>query len=383
MNKYRVLGLRSMAPAIAMTIAMALAASACHHEPEESQENALVVAGESVKFSGDKLPPSLDVAPVSVRSGGTITLSGRVVWNEDRTVRVFTPFSGHVTRILVQLGDTVAAEQPLAMLESPDYGVAQADHHKALAAQKLAARSLLRVRDLHDHGVVAEKDVQQAEADAAAAEAEEQRTEHLLKVFGGSNEVVDQKLVLRSPIAGVVVERTINPGQELRPDQGGPAQFVVTDPTSLWLLLDAREDDVAMLRPGGRFKFHIGSYANEAFEGVIVRVADFVDPTTRTIKVLAKTLNPDRRLRGDLFLTADIPVTGASAPQAPASAVFLFGDKHFAFVRDGGSFVRRQVEVGPEHDGSVPILAGVKAGDVLVTQGVLYLQQTLLAHAAS
>jgi cobalt-zinc-cadmium efflux system membrane fusion protein len=361
---------------------LAVTLSACHREPEERTQSTLVIEGESIKFVGGKLPPSLAIAPVSVTNGGTISLSGRVVWNEDRTVRVFTPFSGHVTRILAQPGDTVTVGQPLAMLESPDYGAAQADHRKALAANKLAAGNLQRVRDLCEHGVLAEKDLQQAEADAAAAAAEQQRTEHLLRVFGGSNAVVDQKLTLRSPIAGVVVERSINPGQELRPDQGGPPQYVITDPTTLWLLLDAREDDVAMLQSGCRFTFHIGSHDNDTFEGVIERVADFVDPATRTIKVLAKADNPDRRLKGDLFLTANIPVAGAAEPQAPASAIFLLGDKHFAFVRDGESFVRRQVEVGPEQSGSVPILAGVKAGDVLVTQGVLYLQQTLLAHAA-
>ena len=155
-------------------------------------------------------------------------------WNEDRTVRIFTPFAGRVSSILVQPGDNVKQGQTLAVIASPDFGQAQAETRRAQGEFALAKQNLARMRDLHEHGVAAAKDLNAAEADFARAESECKRTEARLKLYGGGSEI-DQTYALKSPLAGVVVEKNINPGQELRPDQmtsNAPALFVITNPAS-------------------------------------------------------------------------------------------------------------------------------------------------------
>jgi len=361
---------------LAAPLSLALLCAGCHSDPQDTPGPVVHVTGHALSFVPAP-PPGISTEPVSVTDRADLVVPGRLVWNEDRTVRIFSPFAGHVVQILARLGDQVAAGQPLAVLSSPDYGTAQADFRKARAALALTRQALDRTRDLKTHGVASMREVEQAQADEEAAEAEAQRAQNVLRLFSDKGDGVNEHLVLRSPIAGVVVERAINPGQEIRPDTATQPQFVVTDPTALWVQLDARESDLPLLRPGLDLTLRVGSYSDRSFKGQVTRVSDYIDPTTRTMKVLGKVDNPLRLLKGEMFVTATVPIAASPHPQAPAMAVFLDGEKHYAFVQDGDSFIRREVEVGSETGGFIPILSGVKAGDKVVTQGALFLQQML------
>lgn len=356
----------------------ALCVAACkQHAPEEDPIGHIKIYETTVSFGANGTPPSIATQLASTSAESLLSLPGRLVWDEDQTVRVFSPFSGRVSKIVAQLGDHVATGAPLALLNSPDYGAAQADFQKAVANRVLTEHAVQRAHDLFAHGVVAQKDVEQAEADVAAANAEAQRTERVLRTFNDSGDSVTQLLTLRSPINGVVVERAINPGQEIRPDQTNAAPFVITNPNSLWIQLDARETDLSQLKQGAKFTFRVATYPNDTFDGTIIRVADFVDPVTRTIKVLGQVDNHDRRLKGEMFATATLTISDTPQPEALASAVLLLGDKHYVFVRKGDVFERREVTVGNEQAGRVTILSGLKPSDLVVTDGALYLQTLL------
>ena len=288
-----------------------------------------------------------------------------------KTVRVFPQVGGRVQRIAVDVGNPVKIGQPLAILSSPDYGQALADARKARADAQVAAQALERSRVLREAGVIAEKDWQQAEATAIAARAEAERAGRRVAGLGGEG---DGSYALRSPLAGSVVERNLNPGQEFRPDQSGPPLFVVTDPSSLWIQVDASEADLARLRKGEPLLIETRQYPGERFTGVIRHVADFVDPNTRTIKVRGEVPNPDRRLKGEMFVNALVELEATAALRVPASAVFLFGDKRYVFVEEAAGRYRKQaVEAGTEREGQIDILSGLKAGDKVVAEGSLHL----------
>ena len=348
----------------------------CHHDDAQNDEPSSV-EGNVVHFGKNNVPPMIEAAAVGSTENTSVSLSGRIVWDEDRTVRLFSPFSGRVDSISVKLGDHVRKNQPLAVLESPDYGSAQTDYRKAIAAQHLANANLQRARDLFNHGVIAEKELQQTQSDAAAADADAERTARLMNQFSDDGNEIDQHMVLRSPLDGVVVERAINPGQELRNDQSGPPVFVITDPRHVWLELDAHEIDLPSLRPGKSFAFKTGIDTKNSFHATVFRIADFVDPTSRTIKLIARANNDSGQLKGEMFVTAQIPAEHQAQPEVPATAVYLLGNQHYAFVKDGDDFVRREVSVANEDHEHVVILAGLKPGEHVVNQGALFLQQIL------
>jgi len=358
----------------------AVLSAGCDNTVKTEAPPAAKVSGESIVFPPDSPQlSSLASEAAAQREAAAATLNGRLTWNEDKTVRIYTPFAGRVSRISAQPGDKVQQGQTLAVIASPDFGQAQADARRAEGDYALAQQNLARVKDLHANGVAPAKDLNSAEAEYARSESELQRNRARLQLYGGGTQV-DQSYALKSPLAGVVVEKNINPGQELRPDQmgGSPALFVITDPSYLWVMLDAGEKDLPGLHVGKIVKIRVPVYPDATFDARITAVADFLDPTTRTIKVRASLDNSNRMLKGEMFVTATLNDESVRVLQVPSRAVFFQGGSHFLFVDSGqGTYTRRQVKVGDVHNGYITITSGLEPGQKVVSEGALLLQQML------
>ena len=359
---------------------LACCLGACEKNKEAPAENSAKITGVTITFPADS-PQLKNIQTIKVEAPQQreLQVPGRLVWDEDRTVRIFTPFAGRVTRIIAKVGDRVNAGQAIAELTSPDFGQAQADARKAHADLAAKTAQLARLKELTDAGVAAGKDLQQATSDQQSADAEFRRATARLSLFGDVSKV-DQRFVLKSPITGVVVERTVNPGQELRPDQPTAPQFVVTDPTSLWVQLDANEADLKNLNAGTTFFLTTSQYPDDTFAAELRQVADFIDPVTRSLKLRGAVTNADRRLKAEMFVTARILLPKGDSPMVADKAVFLDGVRSFVFVKTApGSFTRRSVRVGSSYGSALPVLAGLKEGEEAVVSGALYLQQMLVA----
>ncbi|MFM8576970.1 MAG: efflux RND transporter periplasmic adaptor subunit, partial [Limnohabitans sp.] len=233
----------------------------------------------------------------------TVELPARIVWNEEKTQRIYPAFAGRVGRIAADVGQRVRAGQVLAELASPEFGAAQADTTRTQADARLAQQNLQRQRELFEGGVLARKDLEQAEAEAARSQAEAARAQARTRLYGSAADV-NQQLTLRADIAGTVVERNINPGQELRPDNMAAPLFTVSDPSSLWVQIDAQEADLPDLRPGARVALVVPSLAQEPVQATVQAVTDQIDPLSRTIKVRATVANPQRLLKNEMLARA-------------------------------------------------------------------------------
>ena len=345
--------------------------AACSHS-EEGPKTALVKAeGERLTLTEPDKVSFLKFATVEAEKEGELRLPGRLVWNEDRTVRVLPQLGGRVLKIAVDLGASVKAGQTLAVLGSGEYGDAQADARKAMADLHVAEQAETRSKELREAGIIAEKDWQQTQADALRARAEADRAKRRLATLGGDG---DGSYALKSALTGIVVERNVNPGMEFRPDQAAAPLFVVTDPSSLWLQLDAAEDDLRYLKAGERLEIAVKQFPDERFEGIIRRVADFVDPQTRTIKVRCEVPNASRRLKAEMFVHALVRIPAGNALVIPSSAAVLQGEQRYVLLEEGkNSFRRQRVELGPERDGRVEVRSGLKVGDRVVVEGNLSL----------
>jgi len=320
---------------------------------------------------------TISSVPIEPRRDMTLRFNGRLVWNEDRTVRVFAPFAGRVRSIAARPGDRVKAGQALAVLAAPELGSAQAEARKAEQDHALAQKSLARVDELYRAGVSPAKDLQAAQADMARTAAERARTAARLKLYD-QTDAVDQTLALRTPIAGVVVERNLNPGQEVRPDQGDKALFVVSDPMHLWFLLDVAEKDIGRISSGTEVSIAATALAEDRVKGRIAQVADFVDPQTRTVKVRGAIAGSDPRLKGEMYVVAELRVPAPGGYLVPAAAVYLRGEQHYVFVDEGnGRYARRAVVPGPLTDGYQVVVQGLAATDRVVVDGSLLLERLL------
>jgi cobalt-zinc-cadmium efflux system membrane fusion protein len=350
----------------------------CREEPKREEAPSARVEAGRVVFPPDS--PQIAILTTEIVVAATpaiVRIPGRLVWDEERTARVYPGFTGRVVKILAKPGDTASVGQPLALVASPEFGQAQAEARKEAADLALAEQSLARLRDLVANGVAPKKDLYAVEAEYARARAAFTRARDRVKLYGGG-EAVDSTFALRSPIEGTVVERSINPGQELRADSMGnaPALFVVTDPSRLWLQLDATERELSLLRPGQEVRLNVTAYPDDAFTAHIDSVADFVDPQTRTIRVRGSVRNPRRKLKGEMFVTADLEGPPRIGFMVPAKAVFLSGSRNFVFVQEApGRYARTEVHTAGEQEGTVLAIAGVHEGQRVVVHGNLFLQQ--------
>jgi cobalt-zinc-cadmium efflux system membrane fusion protein len=336
-----------------------------------------IVQGEQLRFpAGHPQLALLETASAKSASNITIELPARLVWHEERTQRIYPAFAGRVLALHADIGQSVQVGQVLATLASPEFGAAQAETAKALADAQVAERALTRHQTLFDADVISRKELDMTEADALRAKAELARAQARTRMYGSANGV-NQQLGLASTIRGVVVERNLSAGQEVRPDQGGPgnqALFVVSDPSVLWVQIDARESDTESLRPGTKVSLTLPNFPGQSFEAKVSATGDFIDSTTRSIKVRAVIDNSKRLLKAEMLGTARLERKLAAGVLVPASAVQLLGVTHWAYVQiEPGVFEPRRVKLGYEGSEEVLIVDGVKAGELVVKENSLLL----------
>ena len=353
--------------------------AACGEKEKEAPPQIKVERHSVVIFpAGSQQTAAIVSVPIEQRREMAVKFNGRLVWNEERTVRVFAPFAGRVTQIAVRPGDRVSKGQTLAVLAAPEFGAAQSEARKAEQDYQLAQKNLARVQELQAAGVAPAKDLQTAQADLARTRAERERTLAKLKLYGTASSV-DQTLQLKTSIDGVVVERNLNPGQEVRPDsQGDKALFVVSDPTQLWFLLDVAEKDIGLVKPGTEVRLQSTSLGDDDVRGKVSHVADLVDPQTRSVKVRGTVDATDPRLKAEMFIVGKIKVAAPGGFVVPARAVYLRGEQHYAFVDLGnGRYERRAVKLGPLAGGNQVVMEGLGATDKVVVEGSLLLERIL------
>ena len=336
-----------------------------------------IVQGEQLRFpAGHPQIALLGTVAAKPAESITIELPARLVWNEERTQRIYPAFAGRVLSLNADIGQSVNAGQVLATLASPEFGAAQADTAKAMADAQVADRALARHQTLFEADVISRKELDSTEAEALRARAEQARAQARTRMYGSAQNV-NQQLGLAATVKGVVVERNLSAGQEVRPDQGGPgnpALFVVSDPSVLWVQIDAREADIASLQPGTKISLALPNYPDQNFEAKIAATGDFIDSNTRAIKVRAVVDNAKRLLKAEMLGTAHFERKLGAGVLVPASAVQLRGIEHWTYVQtEPGVFEPRLVKLGYEGTQEVLIVSGVKGGEQVVKENSLLL----------
>jgi len=323
----------------------------------------------------------LKVEPAQEGAFASNRLTGRLAWNDDVTARIYPPVSGRIIEIIAQPGQRVAAGDVLAKIISPDFGQAQLAAHKAKTDLQRAERTLARVRELYDHKAAPRKDLEAAEAEYANAFSEKERSLATLALYGGdvNDASVTAVFSLKSPVNGIVVERAINPGREVRSEQVGENPlFIISDPTKLWLFLDVTESDAALLKVNQKVHVRARNAPDDVLSGRIENISAGLDAATRTIKALCTVNNPDGKMRAEMFVTAEVDADPTPRVNVSSNAIFLKNNQSYLFVETApGEFQRRAIRIGRETSGRTVILEGLSSGESVVIDGVLLLQSLL------
>jgi membrane fusion protein, heavy metal efflux system len=309
---------------------------------------------------------------------------GKIGVNGDRATPVISPYSGRVTRVIAGLGDTVKAGAPLATVEASEFVQAQNDLKVAAAQVKLARINETRKHALYDAKGGSLQDWQQAQADLASAETALNAVRNRLQIFGKtpvdianleSLQAMNPVATIVAPLAGVVVDRQVGPGQYLQ--AGGAPVFTIADPSSVWLLANVREADSGSVNLGQPVEVRVLAYPKRIFKARVTYVAAVVDPVTHRLPVRAEIDNHDLALKPEMFATFRIVTSGATeSPAVPAAAVVYEGAAAHVWVVAGDGLVAyRAIRTGRSDDGLVEVLDGLKIGERIVTKGGLFIDQ--------
>lgn len=336
-----------------------------------------------VRFAADD--PQLSFLKVAAIDEQALPLAepvaGRIAYDEERTSRIASPVLGRVTAQYVEIGDSVRAGQALAELDSPDLASAQADARKADADEERKRLALARSKQLLDADVLARKDYENADADLRQADAEARRARQRIANLHADS-AIDGRFRLRAPIAGVVADKQINPGQEVRPDQANPL-LVISDLRRVWALADVPERVAVQLRPGQPVALETDAWPGATFRGTIARIGVAVDPATRRVQVRCALDNADNRLKPDMFARiAFVRAEGTRGLPVPNTALVTEGLYNYVFVeRAPGTFEKRRVHVALGGAAQSWIDAGLAPRERIVTEGALLLGAESANHA--
>lgn len=329
---------------------------------------------------------TLTVESVGVHGFASEELTdGKIAVNGDRTTPLYSPYSGRVVRVIAGLGDTVKKGAPLATVEASEFVQAQNDLATAVAQLKLTRINETRKHALYEAKGGSLQDWQQAQADLTAAETAMHSVRNRLKILGKTDEqidaleaahTIDAAATLTAPIAGVVVDRQVGPGQYLQAGSGTPV-FTIADASSVWLLANVREAESGSVRLGQLMEVHVPAYPKHAFVGRVSYVAALVDPVTHRLPVRAEIENRDGALKPEMFANFRIVTSATSdSPSIPEAAVVYEGDAaHVWLVAGDGLLAYRAIRTGRHDDGLVEVLEGLKPGERVVTKGGLFIDQ--------
>jgi cobalt-zinc-cadmium efflux system membrane fusion protein len=310
--------------------------------------------------------------------------TGTVDWDANHTTQAITQVNGPISRLLVDTGAVVAADQPLLYVASPDVASAVATYKKARNHLDFARKTLDRSKDLLDHKVIAQKDLEAAEQDYNDANAEVENDLQALKIFGVTQQEIDQaqnqgaainpQLAVRSPIAGVIVQKLVTPGLLIQ--AGTTACFTISDMSTVWVWGHIYDRDLEAMRIGDTVELTNAAF-HQTFSGTVNYIGSLLDPATRTTPVRIVTKNTAGLLKKDLFVDAVIHTKSGHVVLAVPTSAILRTDDNLPFVYvevEPGKFAQRLVTLGVEQGADTELVSGVKEHEKIVAEGAVFLQ---------
>ena len=380
--------------AAAMVVALSLLESACSRGEATNMKVAPSMnstADPTVDLSPSQLN-SIKIEPVrSYAFPVEKEAVGNIDYDEDLSVQVFPTYQGTIIKTFVELGAEVHKDQPLYTIKSPDLIQAESNLIGAAATYELTTKELVRAKDLYTTGVgVPQRELEQAISDQQTADGALKAAHDAVLVFGKTNAEIDQMiasrkvdpaLVVRSPITGKVTYKVAQPGFLVQPGNP-PAPYSVADVNLKWMLANVPESDSGFFHVGQPVAVKTLAYDGRVFKGKVSKIYETVDPNTHRVTIRSEISDPKNDLRpgmlANFVIRVDAPV---EATAIPANGVVREPDGTMGawVTTDRRTFTEKVIKVGLRNDGRVQILDGLQRGELVVSDGAVFLSNMLQA----
>jgi len=307
-------------------------------------------------------------------AASTLSVTGVVSPDVSRTVPVISLASGRVVEIKARLGDTVKKGQVLLRVQSADIATAFADYRKAVADEALVGKQAERAQILYDKGAISLNDFQVAQdADAKARVDVETALEHL-RVLGVDKDHPSGVADIVAPVSGVITDQQVTNASGVQ-GLSSTNPFTISDLSSVWILCDVYENDLANVHMGEKAEIRLNAYPDKLLVGKINNIGSILDPGLRTAKVRIEVANPEKLMRIGMFVTATFHGQKKERYVAvPATAILHLHDRDWVYVPvGGGKFRRAEVSAGANLPNKMQeIRAGVEAGQDVIASALVF-----------
>jgi len=305
-----------------------------------------------------------------------LSASGVVKAIPNNYAQIASPFAGRIIKSFIKLGQRVAVNAPIFEISSPLFFEAGKAYYQSKQEMQLAEKNLRRQQDLLKNGVGIQKDMEEAEVAYELSKRDYENSIASLNVYHVNPDemVLGQPLVVRSPIAGEVIEDNIVIGQYLREDATPVA--LVAELSKVWVVGQLKEKDINNVHESDEVEISVGGIPGLVIHGIVYHISEMLDETTRSVEVFIECENPGHNLKPGMYATAQFSEKADNSILIPASAVLQLEESSYVFVKiNGNRYLKRLIETSGTDNDRLILKSGLKADEQIVTEGAFYLTE--------
>jgi len=356
-------------------LASALLMVACGNNNATIEVKELVFEGDTIVITEDSpILKQIFVEKVSFQDfSAEFRTVGTVRPVSGNLAEIAPPFAGRVVKSYIKLGHKVSINSPIFEINSSDFNEAVKLYFTTQSANDVAQKNYSRQKELAAHGVVAQKDLEQAQSEADIAGREFEQAKAGLGIFNIDINFLQmgQPLKVVSPISGEIVKSNITIGSYVKEDS--EPLVVVADLSKLWVAALVKEKYFGVIKQGDRVEIYTDAHPNKIIWGTIYYIGEMLDEESRSLEVIVECNNKDRELKLGMFCETQFLSSPIKAIILPATAIMQEQDNDFVYVEVAkGKFVRRNVEIESVKNGNVRIISGISEAESVVVNGGIY-----------
>lgn len=329
------------------------------------------------KFTlSDSLYHTLEIDTVrECQVENSITLNGKITFNQDNVVQLFPMVSGKISDIRVMLGDYVRKGQVLAVIRSSEMAGYNSNLVNAQTGLEVAKKELDATSDMYKSGLSSQKDYLSAQAAYQQAVAELARIKEVIQINGGG---AQGNYIVKTPIDGFVVEKNVTNNMDIRGDNATDL-FTISDLKNIWVIANVYESNIADVNLGDSVNITTLSYPDKIFRGKVDKILNVLDPVNKVMKVRIVLPNPGYLLKPEMF--ASVTVTHPENQQmlciSSKALVFDNSQNYVLIFHSKDNIAVRPVTVAKSGAGKAYISSGLQEGDRVIASNELLIYQAL------
>ena len=370
--KNKALGFSLLPIALAASLTFAGCKSDKVNADAEAPPPARVISGVDVSFFAVEHPERYPIVTATeYQAPSQLFVTGTVIPDISRNVPVISLASGRIVDIRARLGDAVKKGQLLLRVRSDDISGGFDAYRKAISDELLARKQLDRAKLLYEHGAIALGDLEVAQDTEDDAKTTLDTAAEHLRLLGSDPDDPKGIVDIFAPVSGVITDQEVTNAASVQA-YSAPKPFTISDLTSVWIVCDVYESDMANVRVGQSAEIKLNAYPDKVLKGTISNIGSLLDPNIRTAKVRIEVTNPGEMMRPGMFATATLFGKEKRTYTAiPASAIVHLHDRDWVFVPAQEKFKRIQVVSGEQLPNNMQeILSGLHPGQQVVTNAI-------------